>query len=139
MNLPQLLVISFIKQDQRMKVSISRMEYVCDGKVILLANLHHLGQNFRKFCSGNGPITDEIVWTKPGNRPESSFPTRPELGSLGLSFCGLDLSDIVFPADLHDPFSQPLHPILQSIELDDQDRFGIEWKPCMDGLLHRFA
>src|SRR4030042_3641436 len=130
MNLLQLLLISFIKQDQRMKVSVSRMEYVCDGEVIPLANLHHLGQHLWEFGSGNGSVTDEIVWPKPGNSSESSFPTRPELGSLGLIFCGLDLSDIVFPANLHDPFSQPLHPILQSVELDDQDSFCIQWKPC---------
>src|SRR5512139_4331780 len=118
MNPSQLFFISLIEQDERMEVSVPRMEDVCNDKVILLADLHHFGQNLRKLCSWHGTITNQIVGPKPGNGSKSSLSTCPELCPLCLGFSGFHFSSIILLTYFYDPFSQPLHPILQSIELN---------------------
>src|SRR4030067_351745 len=120
-----------------MELSISRMEDVCNDKVILFTDLHHCGQTRGKLCSGNSAIADQIIRPKPGNGAKSSLSTCPELCPLCLSFCGLDLTGIIFLADFYDPFGQSLHSVLEPIELDQQDSLSIKGKTRMDRFLDR--
>src|SRR5512136_1480965 len=104
-----------------MEISVSCMEDVRNGETILLTDPHHLRQHLGEFRSWNGPVADKIIRPESGNGTKRSFSTCPELGSLCLGLRSLHFTDVIFLANLHDSFGQSLHPIFQSVELNEKD------------------
>src|SRR4030042_7187565 len=138
MHLPQLLLVPFVKEDEGMEVSISRMKDIRNCKTILFAPLHHPDQHLREFGPRYSSITDKIIGTESRNGAERTLPASPELCSFGLCLRRFYLTGVILPADLHDSFCQSLHPIFEPVELDEKNGLRIERKTRTNRFLNRF-
>ena len=132
----QFIRVPFVKHNQGVKISITGMEYISDGKIIFLSGFHHLCQHLRQFRAGNRTIAAHIARPHLTNRTEGSFSACPEDCAFSFVFGQFDFSNVVTLADFHDQVGFFIHAIRHTVQFDNQHTGRIQGVAHLNGFLH---
>ena len=111
-----------IKQDQRMQVAVTCMEYICHAQAVLLAERCHPAHHVGKTATRNCAVHAQIVRRNAAHSREGGFATGPEQVALFFRLADPHRAGTRLADNRLDPPDQRIDLDLRTVKLDDQQR-----------------
>ena len=129
--------LALVEDEQRVQVAVAGVEHVHHEQLVpfddLVDLLEHLGQS----AAGHDGVVQVVVRLDAGDGAERGLAALPQQRPLGLVRGDAHRAGTVGHADLDDALHVGFDTVGQTVDLDEQDRRGVDREPGVDVLLDR--
>lgn len=145
-NAADLLGVAFVEEQNRMNVAIAGVKNIDNANIVSLANFDDFLEDVRQLSARDDAVLGAIARAEAADGAEGLLPTFPELEAFFFVASEAHFASAAAGANIDDLVALLIEAGFETIDFDEQDRLGIEWKAELKGgfdgdqnaLIHHF-